>query len=77
MRFMSRSGFAHSSAASAKKSSNPAGAIPRPAAWWSHVEKGRELAVGLFAVERHDYCVAKRTQHAPFIGSYQKRTAEQ
>ena len=25
-----------------------------------HIEKGRELPAGLFAVEQHDYCVAER-----------------
>ena len=48
----------------------------RPPARRSHIKKGRELPTGLFAVEEHDYCVAKRTQRAAFIGSYQERTAE-
>ena len=50
---------------------------PWSAAWRSHIEKGRELPAGLFTVEQHGYCVAKRAQYAAFVGSYQERTAEQ
>jgi hypothetical protein len=48
----------------------------RPAARRSDIEKSRELLAGLFAVEQHDYCVAKRMQRTAFVGSYQERTAE-
>jgi hypothetical protein len=33
---------------------------PRAAAGRSHIEKGRELPAGLFAVEQHNYGLAKR-----------------
>jgi hypothetical protein len=46
---------------------------PRPAARRSDIEKSRELLAGLFAVEQHDYCVAKRMQRAPFGSSYKER----
>jgi hypothetical protein len=36
-----------------------------------------EPTAGLFAVEQHGYCVAKRMQRAAFVGSYQERTVEQ
>jgi hypothetical protein len=49
----------------------------RPAARRSHIEKGRALPAGLFAVEQDGYCVVKCMQHAAFVGSYQERTAEQ
>src|ERR1700693_2052999 len=37
---------------------------PRPAARQTDIEKSRELLAGLFGVEQHDYCVAKRMQRA-------------
>ena len=49
-----------------------AGTTPR----WSDVEKRRELPAGLFAVEQYDHCVAKRTQRAAFVGSFQERTVD-
>jgi hypothetical protein len=49
---------------------------PRSATRRSDIEKGRELAASLFAVKQHDYCVAKRTQRATFVGSHQERTAQ-
>jgi hypothetical protein len=48
----------------------------RPVARRSDIEKSCELLAGLFAVEQHDYCVAKRMQRTTFAGSYQERTAE-
>jgi hypothetical protein len=48
-----------------------------PVARRTDIKKSRELLAGLFAVEQHDYCVAKRMQRAAFVGSYQERTAEQ
>ena len=48
----------------------------RPTAWWSDVEKRRELLAGLFAIEQYDHCVAKCMQCMAFIGAYQKRSGE-